>query len=143
MRLVLYTLIFAALAAAEGNGEGKGCSNATLKGRYGFVISGTKPSGPPPAPLENMIGTAVTTFDGHGNLTQIDNIHSSISPLILDRPGTGTYSIRDDCSGTMALNNPGSPTLEARIVVVDKGREVRVVVMAPATVMVTSNGRKL
>ncbi|MBM3784536.1 MAG: hypothetical protein FJW30_09275 [Acidobacteria bacterium] len=90
-----------------------------------------------------MIGIAITTFDGHGNLTQVDNIHGGTSGLNPDRPSTGTYTLKDDCTGTMTLINQGAPPLELRIVVVDRGREVRTAVMSPAAVMVTSNGRKL
>lgn len=146
---MIRTLVSMALAAVslfafgEGEGEGRGCSNATLRGDYGFVINGIRPSGPPPAPLEQMIGVAVTHFDGKGNLTQIDNIHGSLSPLSPDRPGTGTYLIKEDCTGTMTLINTGAPPLELRIVIVDKGKEIRVAVMSPATVLVTSNGRKM
>lgn len=143
MRFMIYGLAFALTAMAQDDSGGRGCSNASLRGRYGFAISGTRPSGPPPAPLEAMIGVAITTFDGHGNLTQVDNIHGAISGLNPDRPGTGTYSLKDDCTGTMTLINQGAPPLELRIVVVDRGREVRAAVMTPATVMVTSNGRKL
>jgi hypothetical protein len=85
----------------------------------------------------------MTTFDGNGNLTQTDNIHGSISGYTTpDRPGTGTYSLNADCTGSMQLSSPGSPTLTLRIVVVDSGNEVRTAVVAPAPVMVTSNGRR-
>jgi hypothetical protein len=85
----------------------------------------------------------LTTFDGNGNLTQNDNIHGSISGYTApDRQGTGTYSLNPDCSGTMQVSSPGSPTLTLRIVVVDRGSEVRTAVVAPAPVMVTSNGRR-
>jgi hypothetical protein len=93
--------------------------------------------------METVVGVAMTNFDGNGNLTQTDNIHGSISGYTTpDRPGTGTYNVNPDCSGTMQLSSPGSPTLTLRIVVVDKGSEVRTAVVAPAPVMVTSNGRR-
>ncbi|HYW46547.1 MAG TPA: hypothetical protein VE959_27020 [Bryobacteraceae bacterium] len=82
------------------------------------------------------------------------NIHGSVTGVAApDRKGTGSYTINPDCSGTMTLNNPGSPTLTLRIVVVDNGNEVRAAVVdptatvTPATpapqVMVTSNGRRV
>jgi hypothetical protein len=143
MRFMIYSLAIATAAVAQEDVIRRGCSNATLRGRYGFAISGTRPSGPPPAPLEAMIGVAITTFDGRGNLTQVDNIHGAISGLNPDRPGGGTYTLKEDCTGTMTLINQGAPPLELQIVVVDRGREVRTAVMSPATAMVTSNGRKL
>jgi hypothetical protein len=119
------------------------CSNATLQGAYGFTISGMRPTDPG-GPVEMIIGTAMTHFDGNGNLTQTDNIHESINGFTTpDRPGTGTYSVNADCTGTMMLNVPGNPPLTLRIVVVDNGNEVRTVVVDPVTVMVTSNGRRV
>jgi len=82
---------------------------ASLKGVYGTILTGTKPSGPPPAPLEQMIGVALSTFDGQGHSTGIDNIHGTISGGTPDRPGTGTYTIDEDCTGTAILVNAGAP----------------------------------
>jgi hypothetical protein len=129
------------------------CTNATLQGDYGFTVTGMRPSGPG-APVEMIVGVAMTHFDGNGGLTQTDNIHGSLSGLATpDRKGTGTYSINPDCSGTMTLSNQGSPTLTLRIVVVDDGNEVRTAVVdptatvvpgtSPPQVIVTSNGRRV
>jgi hypothetical protein len=119
------------------------CTDATLQGNYGFTVSGTRPNGPG-GPIEAMVGTAMTTFDGFGNLTQTDNIHGSISGFTTpDRAATGKYSINADCAGTMTIAAAGSPVLTLRIVVVDNGNEVRTVVVDPLAVMVTSNGRRV
>jgi hypothetical protein len=131
------------LAAGEGEREGKGCSVATLNGTYGSLITGTKPSGPPPALLEQTIGVVIQHFDGLGHLTRTDNILSSISGPGVDLPGTGTYSINEDCSGTMNLSIQGAPPLVVKFVVVDKGREFRAIVQSPPTVMVTAVGKKI
>ena len=86
----------------------------------------------------------MTHFDGNGNLTQVDNIHGSVTGFTApDRAGSGNYSINADCTGTMTLSSSGSPTLTLQIVVVDDGNEVRTAVVAPAPVMVTSNGRRV
>lgn len=121
------------------------CGNGKLSGSYGFVVTGTRPSAPTPgAPIETVVGVAMTQFDGNGNLMQTDNIHGSISGYTApDRQGTGTYTINPDCTGTMTISSPGSPTLTLSIVVVDDGNEVRTAVVAPPPVMVTSNGRKV
>ena len=125
------------------------CTNATLEGDYGFTVTGTRPSGPPsngqPAPIETVVGVAMTRFDGYGNITQTDNIHGSISGFAApDRSGSGAYAINSDCTGTMTLTSAGgAPTLTLRIVVVDNGKEVRTAVVEPSPVMVTSNGRRV
>lgn len=130
-----------ALAAAER--EDHGCSNATLRGDYGFILTGTAASGPPPAPLQVIIGVGMVHFDGAGNFTQTDNIHGSITGFTApDRPGSGTYSIKEDCTGVSTLLIAGQPPVERRFVVVDKGRELRTAVMSPGTTMVTATARK-
>jgi hypothetical protein len=118
------------------------CTNETLKGDYGFTLTGIRPTGPG-APQVAVVGTALTTFNGDGTLTQFDNINvnSPAVPLQPDRPGTGSYILNPDCSGTMTLT-AGGMTLTLSIVVVDHGREVRTAVVTP-NVIVTSNGRKI
>jgi len=96
----------------------------------------------------------MTHFDGNGNLTQTDNIHGSITGLAApNRQGSGSYTVNPDCTGTMKISNPGSPTLTLAIVVVNDGNEVRAAVVDPTAsvssgttapqVMVTSNGRRV
>jgi hypothetical protein len=118
------------------------CSNETLKGVYGFTLTGLRPTGPG-APQVAVVGTALTTFHGDGTLDQFDNINvnSAAVPLQPNRPGTGTYTLERDCSGTMTLT-AGGMTLNLSIVVVDFGREIRTAVVTP-NVIVTSNGRKI
>src|SRR5215471_21284613 len=118
MKLVSMMVVVAGLLAA-GDGEGRRCSLGSLKGAYGTILTGTKPSGPPPAPLEQLIGVALNTFDGQGHSTGIDNIHGAISGGTPDRPGKGTYTINEDCSGSAILVNAGAPPLEMRFIVVD------------------------
>jgi hypothetical protein len=89
-----------------------------------------------------VVGTALTTFHGDGTFDQFDNINvdSPADPLQPDRPGTGTYNLNPDCSGSMTLT-AGGVTLNLSIIVVDNGREVRTAVVTP-NVIITSNGRK-
>jgi hypothetical protein len=122
--------------------RGFGCSDAMLKGKYGFTITGLRPAGRG-LPQVALVGTALTTFHGDGTFDQFDNLNVN-SPEVTyqpDRPGTGTYSLNPDCSGTMSLT-AGGVTLQLSITVVDHGREVRTAVITPE-VIVTSNGRKI
>lgn len=118
------------------------CTNETLNGKYGFTLTGIRPTGPN-SPQVAVVGTALTTFHGDGSLEQYDNlnVNSPAFPLQPDRPGLGSYSLNADCSGTMTLT-AGGMTLSLSIVVVDRGREIRTAVMTP-NVIVTSNGRKI
>ncbi len=123
-----------------GSAEAGGCGNSSLSGAYGFSISGAAID-PASGSMEEIIGVAMTRFDGRGSLTQVDNIHGSLSGAVTDRPGSGTYQVNPDCSGTMTLNVPGIPVpIELRIVVVDQGHEVRTAVMGGPN-LVTSIGK--
>lgn len=119
-----------------------GCDAGDLKGEYGFSVSGTAIV-PPGGTMEQIVGVAVATFDGKDKLTQVDSIHGATTGVINDRSSTGTYTVNADCSGTMILNIPGAPfPIELRIVVVEKGREIRTAVMAGPN-LVTSEGRRV
>jgi hypothetical protein len=140
MRFVIVTTIGLLLGAA-GAVQAQPCNTHLLNDDYGFIITGMRPSAPTPmAPLEQVVGVALTHFDGSGNLTQVDNVHGSLSGTVPDRPGTGSYTVNPDCTGTMTLQNAGAPNLQLRIVVVNHGTEVDAAVIAPAAVMVTSIG---
>jgi hypothetical protein len=109
------------------------CSDRTLKGDYGFSIDGTILAGTPNAFL--LRGVAMTHFDGRGNLSQVDFTTRNGAPLAPDwRPAVGTYDINADCTGTaQIIPGDGSPTLNLRLVVVDRGREVRTIVVGNAS----------
>ena len=109
------------------------CSNRTLRGDYGFSIDGTILAGTPNAIL--LRGVAMTRFDGHGNLSQVDFATRNGVPISSDwRPATGAYEVNADCTGTaQIIPADGSPTLNLRLVVVDRGREVRTIVVGNAT----------
>lgn len=143
MKTAMAILMLMATAGWGQEAPHAACSNATLNGDYGFSVNGTRPSGPN-LPIETIVGTAMTHFNGDGTLTQTDNIHGSLSGFAQpDRSGTGTYNLKPDCTGTMTLSSPGSPTLTLAIVVVDNGDEVRTAVVDPLPVIVSSNGRRV
>lgn len=121
-------LIPAARAQANDN---DGCSNLTLRGDYAFRISGEVfAPGPPPA-VVNLYrdGVAMTKFDGHGSLTQVDFVMgngkvpgdptqpSHTAPLDIDPVTgfnineTGTYHVNSDCTGWAEIDFP--PALDA------------------------------
>jgi hypothetical protein len=127
-------------ANAKG-GTARTCDVGTLRGTYGFTLSGLRPGvgGVP----EQFVGVALVKFDGHGSFTQVDDTHGP-SGMVTDRDGWGTYTVNPDCSGTSTLWTNGTPfPLEMRSVIVDDGTEVRTAVMAPAPIIVTSVGRKV
>ena len=117
---------------ADAQPEGDRCSERTLTGRYGFAIDGQILSGPLAGVLR---GLAMTHFDGRGNLEQVDFATINGIPRWTGwRPVTGTYEVNADCTGTAVLYpSDGSPTLHLRLIVADRGREIRTVVEGNAT----------
>lgn len=119
----------------ENNRRGKNCSEATIRGNYGIQIQGTRPA--PGGLTESVIGVVLRNYDGRGNISQIDNVKGSITGIVPDRQGFGTYEVSPDCTGIARFQPGPGILLEERLVIVDDGREIRTMVLAPAGVMVT------
>jgi hypothetical protein len=117
------------------------CNERTLKGNYGVTLSGLRPGAG--GALEQFLGVSMQTYDGHGNFTQTDNTHGP-SGAMTDQPGWGTYTVNPDCSGTKTLWLQGLPfPIENRMVILDRGDELRIVVMSPPPIVVAAQGRRI
>ncbi len=116
----------------------RACSNRTLRGDYGILVSGVRGLGP--GVRESFVGTALRTYDGQGQFTQIDNGHGEITGFRQDVPAHGTYEVAANCSGTSLIYFPGAPSpVETAFVIVAHGDEVKDAVMAPAPTLVTAS----
>lgn len=116
--------------------RGRACSNATLRGNYGFLVSGIRGAGP--GITESFVGTGLRTYDGHGNFTRIDSAHGQLTGAARDREAFGTYEVNANCTGTAMMIVPGVPfPIETSFVIVDRGREVNEAVMSPQPNLVT------
>jgi hypothetical protein len=123
-------------ASGDHDGDGRGCREATLRGAYGIQMQGTRPSGPG-GPIESVVGVVIRHYDGHGEFTQVDNIKGSISGLVPDREGFGTYEVNEDCTGVTHFQPGPGITIDEKFVIVNKGREVLSMVASPAPTMTT------
>jgi hypothetical protein len=115
---------------------GQACSLQTLRGDYGFTITGQI------LDLGPVAGVAMTHYEGNGTLTQVDHVvHNGVVPAEAWRPATGNYTVNSDCTGTMTLVfSDGSPTMHLHIAIANFGNEIRTVVDGP--VAITSIGTK-
>ena len=130
---------------AHQNAEPKGnhgCSVASIKGTYGIQILGTRPSAPG-GPIESVIGVVIRNYDGRGQFSQVDNVKGSISGIVPDRPGFGTYQVNEDCSGVAQLQPAPGTLLEERLVIVDDANEIRSMTILPPPVMVTGVHKRI
>jgi hypothetical protein len=84
----------------------------------------------------------MVTYDGEGGFTAAGVSHGQITGVRAGLPVAGTYFVNPDCTGGQTTNIPGVPPLEDSFVIIDHGREVRTVVVAPATTIATANLRK-
>ena len=117
------------------NEEGP-CSNRTLQGSYSFTIEGMilaipgAPALPAPLPLRAV---ALTTFDGKGNLDQVDHYVVAGGPPTQDwQPSSGTYTVNANCTGIMTLVVPGNPLspFVSYFILSKRGTEIRTVLNA-------------
>jgi hypothetical protein len=129
-RISLFLLTLALAASSTLMAYGSACSNSTIKGTYAFTIHGTLfPPGGSPIVVD---GIDKVTFDGKGNFTQVDAVAMN---GILDapgfRPGTGTYSVNPDCTGTQTIMVPGLPDLHLQFIVAQSGNTIHQIVIDP------------
>jgi hypothetical protein len=75
------------------------CSNATLQGNYGFLVTGTS-AGNPIAILGQI------TADGNGGLTGMETVNDN-GAITDTAPVTGTYKIGSKCVGTATITSQG------------------------------------
>jgi hypothetical protein len=103
----------------------KHCSNRTLDGNYGFTVEGLL--GIPGSGIQ-IRGVILQEYDGNGHLTQIEHVVvDGAPPSEVWTPGSGTYTVNADCTGTATITIPssGAPPLVVYFVVTKQGRVVR------------------
>jgi len=125
----------------SGRGQGKRCSEATVRGDYGIQIQGTRPA--PGGLIESVIGIVLRHYDGHGSFSQVSNVKGSLTGTVPDSQGFGTYEVNADCTGVVRFQPAPGVLLEERLVIVDDGREIRTAVMVPTEVMITGVHQRL
>ena len=131
MMLALAAAIVCVHAVAES--PNARCSNRTLSGDYGFTIEGTVVG-----PNILIRGLALQHYDGHGNITQVDHVLDDGMPPTQEwAPGSGTYSVNPDCTGSASIISSSNPfPLNVHFVIVNNGNEIRQVVDANAVLAV-------
>jgi hypothetical protein len=123
LALVVGLIVSGTVSASNDDGP-PGCSNRTLRGDYGILVSGRRPLGP--GVVEAFTGTAIRTYDGNGQFTQLDSTFGSITGFQKEVPAYGTYEVRNNCSGTSQIFFPGAPAgVDTAFVIVGHGAEVK------------------
>jgi len=107
------------------------CSNASLKGAYGFQIGATVlPAGTPRGVLDRV------NFDGKGHFT--DAVTFNDNGTSTHRQNTGAYSVNADCTGTFFPDTGGT----IGFVVVQGGKEFYQLRTSPSNIVFQFNSAK-
>ena len=130
-RISVFLLTLGLAALSTSTAYARPCSNQTLKGTYANSLHGLifVPGGSAPLVLA---GVVKSTYDGNGTFTQVDAVGvngSGVTPGW--RPGSGTYSVNPDCTGTQTIVIPGMPDLHLQFVVSPSGNTSHFVVIDP------------
>lgn len=129
-RISLYLLTLALAASSTLTAYARPCSDSTLKGTWANSLHGLVflPDGSAPLVLAGIVKT---TYDGKGNFTQVDAVgdNGNITPGW--RPGTGTYSVNPDCTGTATIMIPGMRDVHLQFIVSQSGNTSHFVVVDP------------
>lgn len=132
LAIVFATVFVLGIAPGTQADERRGCSNATLRGSFGFTSTGTLLALPPPlaGPFAE-VGRQTFDGQGHTDATATASANGNIAKLTLQ----GTYVVNPDCTGSMTLfvfELGGS--FNADFVIDDDGAELRVILTDPGVV---------
>jgi hypothetical protein len=140
VRISVLLLIFALAVSTTLTAHASACSNSTIRGSYAFTIHGTVFL--PDGSTLLLDGLAKATYDGEGNLTQVDAVATNGILTPGWRPGTGSYSVNGDCTGTQTIVVPGLPDLHLQIIVAQSGNTIHQVVIDPG-LATTAEGERI
>jgi len=123
VRLVIWGLssvvVLGTLLCAQPAAPAKGCSNATVHGRYGFAINGTINGNP-----ITTVGQMAT--NGNGTIAGMETV-SNNGAISNDLPILGEYTINPDCTGTAAITPQGGTKSTYNLTVISGGTEIDLV----------------
>ena len=103
--------------------QARECSNASIKGTYGFSCEGTLVGVGPIAAI------GVFTADGHGNGSEVEtlSVNGEISRGVFR---TDTYTVDADCTGSFVSSGLGS-VFHNEFVIDDNKKELRLIPTEP------------
>lgn len=112
--LIAASFILGAAGWAQPARLAASCSNATLQGNYGFLVSGTN-AGNPIAIVGQIIA------DGNGGLTGMETV-SNNGDLVDTTLVTGTYKIGSKCAGTATITPQGGTAANYQLAAIAGGK---------------------
>jgi hypothetical protein len=119
MKLIQSLVAVLLVALAMSVSAKAACSNATIKGGYGFLLTGTNATS-----LAAVVGQF--TADGNGGLTGSETV-SNNGVISSSVPLTGSYSINSSCAGNARLSASGLSAAKYSLTVVSAGKQIEMV----------------
>ena len=122
VRIPLLLLALALAAASAVTAQASVCNNSTIRGTYAYTIHGQVfvPNGP----ILYIDGLARTTFDGEGNITELDALAVNGNMAPGWAYNTGTYSVDANCTGTITVTNGNQPLVHLQMVIAQSGNTI-------------------
>lgn len=114
------------------------CTNAGVKGSFGFETTGLFLAGAPVTGWVSFIGALKFSLNSYGEGVisgSVAGAEDSTSLPFADEPVTGSYFVAPDCRGQATIRPQGLPEMHFSFVVVNSGRELLVVETDPHTVV--------
>jgi hypothetical protein len=134
VRTICLAALVIGLAAVVG-AQDRGCSNASLRGTWGYTETGSVIAPTPTGGTVTLLAAAVGTytFDNDGNFTGDQN--SSAGGNVSHDAKEGIYTVNPDCTGTLDLvvyNQAGVAQRHSvwSIVIADNGQELRSIMLS-------------
>jgi hypothetical protein len=135
-----FVLALALIVSSPLISHASACSDSTLRGSYAFTIHGSIIL--PDGSTLLVDGLAKQTFDGNGHFTQVDAVAVGGNLPPGWRPGSGTYSLNPDCTGSQTIVIPGNPDVHLQLIVAQSGNTIHQVVIDPG-VAATAEGERV
>jgi hypothetical protein len=133
-RMIISPVVFASMfvMGAVSNAQARDCSNASLRGAYGFSVGAIVAPGTPRGVLGRI------SFDGRGNWTNTLTINDN--GTVRQVNDHGSYTVNADCTGKLFPLTGAIGTIE--IVLVDGGNEFYQLRTDPSSIVFLFNVAK-
>jgi hypothetical protein len=110
------------------------CSNAGVKGSFGFETTGVFLADAPSAAVA-FIGELKFSVNAAGEGLISGQVSASEDGTFAEEPVTGYYRITADCRGTAAIRPKGRTAMHFSLVIVDAGKQMLMVETDPNTIV--------
>jgi hypothetical protein len=114
------------------------CTNAGVKGSFGFQTTGVFVAGAPVTGPVAFLGELKLSVNTSGDGVISGHVAGSEDGTIFtfaDEPVTGSYKVDTDCRGRATITPKGRPEMHFSIVVVDDGKQLLAIETDPDTVV--------